>query len=423
MGVVNFLQNGVREMMLARPDQLKQLIIYKHPNQNIPMYSQLTVDMDECAVFFRDGRLGGPGGPQTAIFPPGRHTLQTQNLPILNQFVQGFTGGNVFIAEIFFVKTTPVRGVTMGGTVGDFEDPKTNIQVPLRIFGEFSVVVTDPARFIIDYAGQAAQGDNESVLKIVRDKFMMSVSSVMNELCEADTKGLTSVMNNREKLAQAFIARAPSLNDIGVRILEVTRIEPNVPDEYMEELREAQRELAEARREVRKKQIMVEGAAADAAAKQFELDQKYNQDAKYVQNLAGSYQGYAAGQAMIGAGQGMQAHGVGDGIAGAGMQMAMGVNMANAMQGGMHPAPAPAPAAAPNFSAGGVMVTCMQCQTKQPGGKFCAECGTPLAQPKKFCIGCGTELGPAAKFCANCGTSANAAPAAGGGAGPASAQR
>ena len=86
MGVVNFIQNGVREMMIARPDPYKQLIVYKHPNQNIPMYSQLTVDMDEVAVFFRDGRLGGPGGPQTAIFPPGRHTLQTQNMPILNQF-------------------------------------------------------------------------------------------------------------------------------------------------------------------------------------------------------------------------------------------------------------------------------------------------------------------------------------------------
>jgi membrane protease subunit (stomatin/prohibitin family) len=189
----------------------------------------------------------------------------------------------------------------------------------------------------------------------------------------------------------------------------------------MDELREAQREIAEARREVKKKQIMIEGAAADAAAKQFELDQKYQQDARYVQNLAGNYQNYAAGQAMIGAGQGMQAHGVGDGIAGAGVQMAMGVNMASQMQGAFHAQPqAPAAGGAPNFSPGGVLVTCSQCQCKQPGGKFCAECGTPLAQPKKFCTGCGTELAAAAKFCANCGTSANA-PA--GGAGPASAQR
>jgi len=60
------------------------------------------------------------------------------------------------------------------------------------------------------------------------------------------------------------------------------------------------------------------------------------------------------------------------------------------------------------------MVTCVACNTQQPGGKFCAECGTPLAQPKKFCTGCGGELGATAKFCASCGTRAGA-PAPGGG--------
>ena len=57
MGVFDFVSNGVHEMMIARPDNLKNLIVYKHPDQNIPMYSQLTVDSDECAVFFKDGRV------------------------------------------------------------------------------------------------------------------------------------------------------------------------------------------------------------------------------------------------------------------------------------------------------------------------------------------------------------------------------
>ena len=65
-------------------------------------------------------------------------------------------------------------------------------------------------------------------------------------------------------------------------------------------------------------------------------------------------------------------------------------------------------APAPQFSPGGAMVTCGSCQTRQPGGKFCAECGTALAQAKKFCTGCGQELIGAAKFCANCGTAAGA---------------
>jgi hypothetical protein len=124
-----------------------------------------------------------------------------------------------------------------------------------------------------------------------------------------------------------------------------------------------------------------------------------------VQNLAGSYQNYAAGQAVIGAGQGMASHGVGGGIAGLGAQMAVGVGVGNVMAAGMQP-PAAAAAPAPTFSPGGTQVTCGKCGAKQPGGKFCAECGTPLVAQKKFCSGCGVEMAPGAKFCANCGTAA-----------------
>ena len=105
MGVFDFVKNGVREMMIARPDDQKAHLVYNHPDQNVPMYSQLTVDSDECAVFFKDGRVVG-------VLPPGRHTLQTQNIPFLNNLVNNFTGGNVFIAEIYFVRTVPKRGIT-----------------------------------------------------------------------------------------------------------------------------------------------------------------------------------------------------------------------------------------------------------------------------------------------------------------------
>ena len=151
-------------MMIARPDNLKQLIVYKHPDQNVPMYSQLTVDSDECAVFFTHGRVRG-------VLPPGRVTLQSQNIPFLNSLVTSFTGGNVFIAEIFFVKTAPVRSVPFGGPIGDMIDPLTGEQVTPRIFGEMSIVVIDPVRFIVGYSGQAAAGDNNVVLDWIKGLF------------------------------------------------------------------------------------------------------------------------------------------------------------------------------------------------------------------------------------------------------------
>jgi hypothetical protein len=149
MGIMDFVKGGVREMMIARPDHLKHLIVYKHPDQNIPFWSQLTVDSDECALFFKDGTYQG-------WLPAGRHTLQTQNIPFLNNLINKFTGGDVFIAEIFFVKTQPVRSIPFGGKLESMEDPTLFEFVTPRIHGEFSMVITDPVRFVIGYHGQAA---------------------------------------------------------------------------------------------------------------------------------------------------------------------------------------------------------------------------------------------------------------------------
>jgi membrane protease subunit (stomatin/prohibitin family) len=405
MGVFDFVRSGVKELMIARPDNLKQLIVYKHPDQNVPMYSQLTVDSDECAVFFKDGRVVG-------VLPPGRVTLQSQNIPFLNHLIGSYTGGNVFITEIYFVKTVPVRSVPFGGPIGDMLDPLTGEQVQPRIFGEMSVVVTDPVKFVVGYSGQAATGDNNVVLDWIKGLFMNGVKTTLGELCENEGKSLLQAVSLTSKLAAAFVAHAPDLNDIGIRILQVGAFNLNFNDEDRQRMVAANAEFAKAQRAVRVKQIGVAGAAADAQAKQFELDQKFGQDARYVKDLAGSYQGYAAGQAVISAGQGMAAHGVGGGIAGMGAQMAVGVGMGNVMAQGFAPQPPVAAAPPPTFSPGGTQVTCGKCGAKQPGGKFCADCGTPLVVQKKFCSGCGAELGPGAKFCAGCGTSTTAAPVA-----------
>lgn len=394
MGVFDFVKNGVREMMIARPDHLKQLIVFKHPDQNFPFWSQLTVDSDECAVFFKDGNVVG-------VLPPGRHTMSTQNIPFLNNIINKFTGGDVFISEIYFVKTAPVRSIPFGGPIGDMIDPLTGEQVIPRIFGEFSLVVTDPVRFIVGYTGQAAQGDNDAVLHWVKGLFMNGVKTTLGELCEVEQKSVLQAVSLTTKLANAFVANAPDLNEIGVRILQMGQFNLNFSEEDRARLVEANAEIAKANRGVKV-------AEAQAKAKQFELDQKFGQDARYVQQLAGNYQNYAAGQAMMGAGQGMATHGVGDGgVAGAGMQMAIGVNMANQMGGAFGGAGGGPQAQQPQFTPGGALTTCAKCGTRQPGGKFCAECGGALAQAKKFCTGCGTETGTA-KFCANCGTPANA---------------
>ena len=406
MGILDFVKSGVQEMMIARPDDKKNLLVYKHADPTIPHYSQLTVDADEAAVFFRDGSLVGTlrtaGAGQ-------RHTLSAQNIPFLSNLVDKFTGGNVFVTDLFFVTMRPIYNVPFGGELGYMEDPLLGEMVTPRIFGQFSFQVTNPEALIVRYLGIRATSEEEQA-QWIKGLFLNSVKTVVGEVCIEEQKSLLQIMPLQNKLAEAFKARAPELNEIGIQILQVGNFKINLSDEDESTLKEAQADIGEAKRAARKAQIGIAQAEAEAKQKQFELDQTFADQARYVQGLAGgNYQAYAAGQAMIGAGEGMaQGGGGGEGGAGGGNMMAgagfgVGMGMAHMMNQGMQQPQQAPPPAHPPVAPGGT-VTCPSCGATVPGGKFCAECGAGLAPTPKICSACGAEGAPNAKFCAECGT-------------------
>jgi membrane protease subunit (stomatin/prohibitin family) len=415
MGIFDFVKQGTQEMCIARPDPAKHLIVYKHPDQTVPMYAQLTIDSDECAVFFKDGKVVG-------VLGPGRHTMQTSNIPFLGQIVDKFTGGNLFIAEVFFVKTTPVRGVKFGGTLADLEDPMTSLIVSPRIFGEFAAQVVDPATFVVQYVGQAHAGDNDAVLDWIKGQFMLGARTVIGQLCDQEQVSILKTASLTKQIADRFLRECPELASCGLRIVQMGMFNLNFSEEDLRSLKEFQAKLAEKKQAIKIAQMDVsqggfEGQAA-AARQQAVLDQKFQQDSRYVQQLAGNYNNYAAGQAMMGAGQGMAKGGEGSGIGLMGAQMAVGIGMGNQMGAHLQGGPGAMPQFQPQFGgpnpqapvaqqqAGGAGVTCTGCKASVPMGKFCQECGTPLGSLKKFCTGCGTELAGGAKFCASCGARA-----------------
>ncbi len=406
MGIFDFVKQGVQEMLIQRPDDKKGLIVYKHPDATIPMYAQLTVDADEAAVFFRDGAVVGTLRTAGA---GRRHMLSSQNIPFLGRLIDKVTGGNVFLAELFFVTMRPIYDVRFGGELGYMEDPLLGEMVTPRIFGTFAFQVTDPERFIVNYVGVRQVDDNEQVLRWITGLFMNSVSTVVGEILVEEQKSLLQIMPLQNKIAQRFLARCPDLERIGCRILDVGQFRINLSDEDEARLKEAQSEIGKAKRQARVAKIGIDEAAAKAQQRQFQLDQDFQQDARYVKGLAGgSFAQYAAGKAMMGAGEGMAqggASGGGEMMAGAGLGVgfAMAGQMAQAFQGGgviqqpqapAHTAPSPTTES----------LACPSCQAQVPAGRFCAQCGAELAPQPRFCPSCGQQGASGAKFCSQCGT-------------------
>ncbi len=399
MGIFDFVRQGVQEMLIQRPDAQKQLIVFKHPDRTIPNMAQLTVDADECAVFFRDGshvgvlRTAGAGQ---------RHTLTAQNIPFLGQFIDKVTGGNVFVTDLYFVTTRPIFDTRFGGELGYMEDPMLGEMVTPRIYGSFAFQIVDPVAFLVGYTGMQGTQTNETLTRWITGKFMNSVKTVVGEVCVAEQKSLLQLMPLQNQLAQVFLSRCPDLQAIGVRLVDVGQFNINLNDADEATLKQAQSEIGKAKRQAKIAGIGVATAEAEAQQRQFQLDQQFQQDARYVQGLAGgNFGAFAAGKALMGAGEGMAK---GGGAAGSpamiGAGFGAGMGMAQAMVQGMQPQVAP-PQAAPAAGA----LTCGSCSAKVPAGKFCAECGASLAPPAaRFCSACGAQGTPGAKFCASCGT-------------------
>jgi len=399
MGIGDFLRRGVSEMMVARPDEAKDFIIYKHPDKTIPMKSQLTVDMDEVALFFRDGKVVG-------LVQPGRHTLETSNIPFLSNFIDSFTGGNVLMAEVFFITMREMPGMKFGGRIGSVEDPKSGIPVETMVHGNYSARVTDPQKLLLGLHGMQAS-DNEKALRWIRDLLLKTIRDNIAELLVKKKWPLLDVTSGAytEEIEQEVLAACkPHIDGYGMSVIRMGNFVISIKDEDEKNLK------------------------------------KLYTDAAYVR-MAGGMQGYqqfAAGKAMMGAGEGM-AKGGGEGGGGGGggggnallggAGLGVGFGLANMFgqqqmqaqqpqQGGQpggYPQGTGGPAgqgqvmgaAAAPAAGGGVAgsgVQCAACSATVAPGKFCASCGQPLAAPKKFCGNCGTEVAGGAKFCSNCGT-------------------
>ncbi len=71
--------------------------VWKHPAEDFSTKSQLIVHETQEAVFFKNGQA-------LDLFAAGRHTLDTQNIPLISKFVNlPFGGVSPFHCEVYFV--------------------------------------------------------------------------------------------------------------------------------------------------------------------------------------------------------------------------------------------------------------------------------------------------------------------------------
>src|SRR5664280_74944 len=326
MGIVDFVTGGAKRMMIARPDAAKSQVVFKHPDQTFPFWSQLTVDSAEVCLFFKDGQFNG-------LLTAGRHTLDTQNIPFLNNIVDRFTGGNVFISELFFVTVSPIYNEGFGGPLGSMRDPELELRVNPRVFGTYSFRVADPTRFVIEFWRQRG-GDSDAALQWVRDQIVMGVKTTLTRLIKSGDLTMMDLGTAGPDIARAVVQSSPDLAGIGVQLLEIAKLNINLSDEDQARIDEFQDQIVQAKVEARKAKITIARAEAEAQARKYALDQDFENRMRYVNQMdMGRYQQYAGAEATLGLGEGL-AEGGGGSAGAAGAQMMAGMGLAAGVAAG-----------------------------------------------------------------------------------------
>lgn len=156
--------------------------------------SQLIVRESQSAVFFRDGKA-------LDVFGPGRHTLSTANLPILEDLVKKVTGGsNVFSAEVYYVNQRVFTDMKWGTPNPiDLKDPDFG-WIQLRSFGTFSIRIEEPQLFINTLVGGQRLYTTQALGNYLRG----SLRTHLNTLLNTSYQSYATIRGQLENLAAAM---------------------------------------------------------------------------------------------------------------------------------------------------------------------------------------------------------------------------
>ena len=369
--------------------------IWKHPCEDFNTTTQLIVHESQEAIFFMNGQA-------LDLFGPGRHTLETQNIPLLRKFANIPTGGETpFHCEVYFINKTEQMAIRWGtDSKVQYIEPTYKFPLSIGASGEMSLSVDDSRKLLVKLVGTERILDRQQLTTYFRSILMAKVKSYIAQTMRADAINIFEIDESLESFSADIHSRlVPDFLDYGVqlkRFYVTTIVKPDGDPQY-EKFKELHfRQYADVAEAKLRQQTDVIYAQTEAqkvvidsqaqATKRMQEGYTYQQERGFdvAQDAA---RNEATGQfSNMGIGLGMMA-GVGGTVGGV-----VGGAVSDAFAGITMPQ---SQATQNSF--------CDNCGAAlTPGAAFCDECGTAQTSPD-FCAKCGFKFIKPGKFCPKCG--------------------
>jgi membrane protease subunit (stomatin/prohibitin family) len=348
-------------------DGSSEIFAWKYPNSELATSTQLIVNESQEAVLVKNGQIAD-------VFGPGRYTLSTDNIPILQKIVNiPFGKKSPFSAEVWFINRVFSLDIKWGTTTPiQIQDPKYNVFVPVRAFGQFGIQIEDSKRFLIKLVGTMKFFNKNTLSELFRGLFVTRVKDRISSCLIKAKISMLEINAHLNEISDELTAEFQSeLKDYGIKIVSFYVNDINVPEN-----------------DPAVKQLKA------ALAKRAEMDilgYSYQQERTFDTLESASSNAGTAGAVM-----------------GAGMGLGMGVGMGAQMQ-----------SMVASMNTQSPTKECPQCRKQVDANtKFCPHCGCNIAetsepQSEHKCSECGAAFADKKKFCSECGRKFNLCPACG----------
>ncbi|MPM46864.1 hypothetical protein SDC9_93571 [bioreactor metagenome] len=370
--------------------------VWKHPCEDFNTGSQLIVHESQEAIFFLNGQA-------LDLFGSGRHTLETQNIPILSKIANIPTGGiSPFHCEIYFINKTEQMSIKWGtDSKVQYLEPTYKFPISIGANGEMALSVNDSRKLLIKLVGTERILDQLQLVKFFRAFLMTKVKTYIAQTMKNNAINIFEIDEQLEEFSKSLKVRLENdFLDYGVdlrRFFVTGIVKPDGDSQYEKfkdlhfrqyaDIAEAELQqkvgIIEQQTESKKMVIEAEGIAKKRATEGYSYQQERGFDVaeKVAQNEGvGNF-------SSAGIGLGMMA-GVG-GVVG----NAVGGVFNNSVSGMTQQVPA---SQATRF--------CDNCGCELVAGvSFCDNCGAPVLDAD-ICVKCGFKFIRPGKFCPQCGT-------------------
>lgn len=214
----------------------------KYPSTDLRIGTQLVVYTAQTAFFVK-------GGTICDEFTAGTYTLKTENLPILNKLINlPFGGNSPFQAEVWFINQITRLDLKWGTPQPiQLEDPKYNIIVPVRAFGQYGIKISNPRIFLETLIGNISSFSADAIDNYFKGKLIANLSSTIVRKIVEDKISILDINAHLVDLSEYCNTEInKTFAKYGISLVEFSIMSINVPqdDPSFIKLKEAKATLA-----------------------------------------------------------------------------------------------------------------------------------------------------------------------------------